>query len=170
MPKQGVFAFAFGWFVDGFAALFVASTVSFMSTDVERVLHLLSSVPLAEGESTVAREFCPDVVKELQNIRQYDPSGTVIVDDAKTMQLQAVLKFAENCRRRADYEAHLRREKGLGPQVPVSVPAPGVPIDFPFTEDLPNETAGGQNDFDSYHPTKQEGSEEWADSFAENGK
>ena len=173
MPKQGTFSFILGWLLDVLGAFSVMVTVSFIFTDIHKILDKLSSIPLVEGRSTIAREFCPDIVQALKEMRAKDAAAAAVMDDAQTKQLQAVLKFVENCQRRAAYEANLRREKGVGRHYPVAVPAPGVPADFPINDHGETATDGDSNhnnDSDFYDPRQEEGTEEWADIFTEDRK
>ena len=179
MPKQGTFMFLLGWMLDGLGAFSVMVTASFIFTDINKILDKLSTIPMVEGKSTIAREFCPDVVQKLNELKTQDAEAAAVIDTAKTKQLQAVLQFAENCQRRSSYEKRLRREKGVGPHYPVDVPAPGVPHDFPLDE---NDGSGmlmsddghhhaSSSDFDFYDPRQEEeGTEAWADNFTDDRK
>jgi hypothetical protein len=180
-PKEGTFAFLFGWALDAVGAFAVMASVSFMLTDVNKILNTLSDIPLTEGRSTIAREFCPDVVQALQQLRQNDPAAAAVLDDAQTRRLQAVRLFIHNCQRREAYEAALRREKGVAdPHYPVQVPAGGVPPDFPLppmgssSPSSPSSSSSstyddsiittGEDDFDFYEPTSDPATEAaWAD-------
>mmetsp|Transcript_14825 Transcript_14825/g.28237 ORF Transcript_14825/g.28237 Transcript_14825/m.28237 type:complete len:328 (-) Transcript_14825:43-1026(-) len=167
-PKQSTFMFIFGWLLDGVGAFSVMVTVSFMLTDINKILDKLSTIPLTEGRSTIAREFCPDVVQSLRKIKAEDADAAAIINDPQTKQLQAVLQFSENCQRRAAFEKQLRRDKGVGRHYPVDVPPPGVPLDFPFDSSLESgdgdddSKQGNNNDFDFYEPQQDA---DWADSF-----
>ena len=175
-PKQSTFMFLFGWFLDGLGAFSVMVTVSFMLTDVNKILGKLSTIPLTEGQSTIAREFCPDVVQSLRKIKQQDAEEAAIIKDPQTKQLQAVLEFAENCQRRAAFEKQLRRDKGVGRHYPVDVPPPGVPVDFALDasldggddhddddDDDDTKKQVGNDVFDFYEPQQQNA--DWADGF-----
>ena len=153
-------------------AFSVMVTVSFMLTDINKILDKLSSIPLTEGQSTISREFCPDVVQSLRKIKAQDADAAEIIKDPQTKQLQAVLDFAENCQRRAAFEKQLRRDKGVGRHYPVDVPPPGVPLDFPLDSSLEGDDddggkdddkkEGDNDDFDFYEPQQ---STDWADNF-----
>lgn len=173
-PKQSTFMFLFGWSLDLLGAFSVMVTVSFIMTDMRKILDKLSGIPLTEGRSTVSREFCPDVVRAVRKIRAEDADAAAVLDDAQTKQLQAVLQFAENCQRRASYEAQLRRDKGVGRHYPVDVPPPGVPPDFPISGNEQQEQDGGGDDddtqfgnnggYDFYDPREEtDNSQDWAD-------
>ena len=186
MPKQGTFAFLFGWCLDALGAFSVMVTVSFLRTDMDKILDKLSRLPLTEGQSTIAREFCPDVVQAVRDIRQNNDEAADVLDHAQTKQLQAVLQFAQNCQRRAAYEQQLRQEKGMSsPHFPVDVPKGGVPPDFPIPSDATLLLSRGndddsntimsengrppqEGDFDFYDPRQEkggDGSSDWADGF-----
>ena len=173
--------FLLGWMLDGLGAFSVMVTVSFIFTDINKILDKLSTIPMVEGKSTIAREFCPDVVKTLKTLRQEDAEAAAVIDTAKTKQLQAVLQFAQNCQRRAAYENRLRQEKGVGLHYPVDVPAPGVPPDYPLDENVADgggmlmsddhHQATTSSDFDFYDPRQEEeGTEAWADNFTDDRK
>lgn len=173
MPKQGTFTFLFGWFLDSLGAFSVMVTVSFMMTDLDKILNKLSTLPLVPGQSTISREFCPDVVRALQQLKQEGPDKRDILENAQTKQLQAVLLFAENCQRRASYERQLRVDKGVGQHFPVDVPETGVPPDYPIDaqgvvgqNDLHNNDDGsGEDDGDGFYNPHEQGTEEWANDF-----
>ena len=170
--KQGTVSFLFGWAMDLAGAFAVTVTTSMLLTDMGQILEKLSKIPLTEGRSTVAREFCPDVVQTLKDIQQNDSAAASVIDSAQTLQLQAVIQFAENCKRRAAFEKTLRKEKGVGPSYPVQVPLGGVPPDYPITSDTDEEEddrdrnddhrSGFEGDF--YEPPT-EGFDAWADDF-----
>jgi hypothetical protein len=169
-PRQGPVMFFMGWLLDGVASLSIAATVSFAYTNAPAILGQLSALPLVEGRSTVARHFCPDVVKELQAIRHAAPAAVDddnddvdLVNHPQTKQLQAVIQFAENCQRRQAYEEELRQNQGVAPRDPVDVPPPGVPADYPLSSggDYP---AGPPSD-DRHHPNGDDNNDE-DDGFA----
>jgi hypothetical protein len=92
-----------------------------------RTWKRVSTVPLVEGRSVVSDELCSDVVDAYY--RRFN-----IGDDDEPVEhpvLKSIESMAQNCQRRQALERRIRRDRGLDPHVPVSIPPPGVPADYP---------------------------------------
>jgi hypothetical protein len=84
-----------------------------------------SSVPLVEGRSVFSDELCSDVVKAYH---RFDIGKEPVENPV----LKNIESMVHNCQRRQAFEERLRNDRGLHPGVPVSIPPPGVPADYPF--------------------------------------
>lgn len=104
----------------------MAGTVWIMATDKEKVFKTASELPLVEGRSDVSDALCDDFIAQYEAIR---PDFWKDYSSGESG-LQAISDFVTNCRRRQAYERRIRRESGLGPNDPVSIPRGGVPRDF----------------------------------------
>jgi hypothetical protein len=110
--------------MDATVSLLMGAAVWFYSIDKKRVFNAVSDIPLVEGTSAVSDTLCRDFIEEKKTIPktvwgEYN-------DDAVLM----LKNFIGNCQRRQLYERQLRIERGLQPEEPVSIPAPGVPVDL----------------------------------------
>ena len=115
-----------GWGIDGTVAFFIGASASFYMTDTTRILQLLATIPLVEGHSVIAKEFCPDFMEYYK--KKLSPEDKNYVKHAESPQLQAINQFIRNCQKRSKYEERLRKEKGvLSKDFPVSIPVGGVP-------------------------------------------
>lgn len=127
-----------------FANMFLVS-VSFQ--DKEKILSRLAAAPLVEGRSVLADSFCNDLSKEYRRIHSPEYWKTV-----QAPFLRHMGDFVHNCDLRRSFEAKLRKERGLAPGDPVSVPPPGVPttpIDYSASEEedsLESEFSFGQDE------------------------
>jgi DNA-binding protein Fis len=124
--------------LDGMLSFYVTVYVSTRQSDM--FLQKVTDIPLLEGQSTVADELCPVFLNELKILhreqRNHRLSGVeeMALKDPETPALKCLLDFCTNCQRRAAYEDLLRRDRGLPPNEPISIPPPGVPLDVAFTE------------------------------------
>ena len=78
-----------------------------------------------------------------------------------TPKLEAIRQVTLNCQRRAAYEQRLRRNAGLSPSDPVSIPAPGAPEDIGIVQ--------GNREDEFYHPTSWDldgNDKQWAEDFS----
>jgi hypothetical protein len=91
--------------------------------------RFLPNVPLVEGCSFMSEAVCDNVVREIQT------NQALFRDGVQHPGLKIFEAFAENCQRRRAYEAHLRKAKGYRPDALVMVPPPGVPPDFPLSDE-----------------------------------
>ena len=129
------------WFVfDGTLSLMMAASVSMAYTDVDRIRNQLIELPLVEGKSLVSDVLCQDVLDELKRVKDsQDPAYQRLTSSSKINQqntpaqqyLEGIIKFAEHCERRKAFEHSYRQERGMRPNEPVMVPAPGIPKDGP---------------------------------------
>lgn len=173
------FSYIFGWTLDALVAFMVASFASLLFTDVDKAMQSLAELPLIEGRSRVADEFCPDMVLELARLqKEAHASHAILVLDAlktpETLALQAIVQFTMNCQKRAAYERQLRREKGVSDTFPVSIPSPGVPaaMSYPDEDYTDPEEFGGsyqENHQDSFDKSDggliDSSGDTWTDSF-----
>lgn len=154
-----------GWLVDTAVAFSVAASTSLLCTNSKAVLEKLASIPLLQGRSKVSTEFCPDVMKALDEWKQQHPNDAVVWEHPQSPYLRAIMEFTQNCRYRQAYETQLRREKGVSDNYPVAIPEGGVPRDKLV---LPLED-GKSVEGDFYEPqlpaSEDELTQEWANNF-----
>jgi hypothetical protein len=131
-------------------SFFIGIGVFMYNTDYPLLAAALVSTPLLPGRSVIAEEFCEDVCREYHKQKhstQVDSSLLVVYGT-----------FVRNCELRKAYEGKLRRELGLQLSTPVSIPPPGVPMDYTLKEDAfqtKDKEEAPENKID----------EEWADSL-----
>jgi hypothetical protein len=100
---------------------------------------------------------------------------TEALQNPQTPLLKAFLRFCHNCNQRAAYEDMLRREQGLAPSDPVSIPPPGVPSNT-IPKDMMGhpgsvwgEDSSELDDFDDSHSdnnhTHTAQKDDWTESF-----
>lgn len=80
--------------------------------------------PLVAGRSVVAEQMCPELLKIVSLMQQ--ESQETHDAAAKDPNLATLLTFVSNCRKRADYEDRVRRERGLPDGATVMVPYSGI--------------------------------------------
>jgi len=78
--------------------------------------------PLISGRSVVAEEVCTPFLEIAETYKAHLVEPANDDDIQKDPNLRSFMKFAENCRRRRDMEARIRKEQGLNEDNPVSVP------------------------------------------------
>jgi hypothetical protein len=169
----------FGWSLDLMSSFFVAAATSIMSTDHEVIARKITTLPLVSGRSKVAAELCPPVLDFLRELRK-DESTRDVLDGATTTNLKNILTFCQNCQRRAAYEDRLRLENGLPGGSRVSIPPPGVPVDYSgdsgtsmlgWNDGTNEDGAGGGYASGDFYDQSQEqtgagiDNQEWADSM-----
>ena len=116
---------------DALLSTAMAGTVWILATDKDKVFQTASDLPLAPGRSDVSDALCDDF------IAQYDTIRSDFWQDCRGEQgLRAISDFVTNCRKRQALERRIRRESGLGPNEPVSIPHGGVPRDFVSNEEI----------------------------------
>ena len=111
-----------------------------------------------KGRSLLSEELCGDFAKEFKKFdrRIWDENHPSLssggmtnnpsYDDDKREFRSTIQGFVANCRRRDMYEKEMRSERGgLGDDVYVSIPPPGVPSDIPVSLDDLLEEEGGCN-------------------------
>lgn len=124
--KPGLFFRAVKLGLDLFVSGSIAVYSSVLFADKKKLLRDVSDVPLVEGRSLIADEFCTAFMAEYKTIPQETWSkyrGTSDVTDA-------IENFVLNCKRREAFEAQLRTERGLKPGGSgehLPLPSPGVP-------------------------------------------
>jgi hypothetical protein len=130
------------WMVDLTVSFYVAVYVSVRNPN--QLLHQVADLPLMEGRSKIVSELCPDFLAELREMqreggddREMNSLQNEALQNPQTPLLKAFLRFCHNCNQRAAYENMLRREQGLAPNDPVSIPPPGVP-----SNTIPNDMMG----------------------------
>lgn len=96
--------------------------------DEQRTQNKFATTPLVAGRSVFSEELCPIVCPFYRDLM---PSKSIAkgpdYDDRELYRT-----FAENCMRRKAFETKVRRDRGLADDIPISVPHPGVPADFPL--------------------------------------
>ncbi|GAX11212.1 hypothetical protein FisN_9Hh309 [Fistulifera solaris] len=119
-----------GLILDGTVSFAVAVMASVQFTDMKMILQEFSRIPLLQGHSVVAEEFCPVVLEELQRLDR-DMKSSDWKKDVQSLYLKAIVDFGKHCEQRRVYENRLQQEQGLDPEKPfhMSIPAPGVPQD-----------------------------------------
>jgi hypothetical protein len=110
-------------------SLVIAAYTTSYYTDENEMLRQVASAPLLEGRSVIADEFCDSLVTEYHRV--HPPEYWKRVQDPY---LQYLGVFCDNCQKRRAYEKQLREETNVSRDVPVSIPYPGVPVDFPVDE------------------------------------
>jgi hypothetical protein len=154
-PRPGFSFFnIFFLLFDGIVSCTAALAVSLMFTDGNKIMEGIAGLPLIQGKSVVADEFCPVVITEWMRLEReaaaastnevqvLDPAPNdhalsgqsapalpflSITTASESPYLRAVVDFKDNCLRRQAYERRLRRSSGLDSHAPVAIPPPGVP-------------------------------------------
>ena len=136
------------------ASLVIAAYTTSYYTDEDEMLRQVASAPLLEGRSVIADEFCDSLVAEYHRI--HPPEYWKQVKDPY---LQYLGIFCDNCQRRRAYEKQIREETHESSQqhVPVSIPYPGVPVDYPVDEKYTLLSEESSND-----SFQHDDAEEWA--------
>lgn len=118
-----------GLILDGTVSFAIAVMASVQFTDMKMILQEFSRIPLLQGHSVVAEEFCPVVLEELQRLDQTMNASSDWKQDVQSVYLKAIVDFGKHCEQRRVYESRLQQEQGLDVEKPfhMSVPAPGVP-------------------------------------------
>jgi len=139
-----------------FANMFLVS-VAFQ--DKNKILSDLAKTPLVEGRSVLADSFCDDLSKEYRRIHSPEYWQTV-----QSPFLRHAGDFVHNCDLRRSYERKLRKERGMMPGEPVSVPPPGVPT---TTSDYNDDDShdGGDGDFELKQEEEAFVGDDWANTF-----
>ena len=84
--------------------------------------------PLVPGRSVVADQMCPNLlelchsIEVVKDVLEENESDT----ENKDVNITSFARFIENCQKRADYEARIRKEKGISRFEPVLVPYTGL--------------------------------------------
>jgi hypothetical protein len=112
------------------ASLVIAAYTTSYYTDEDEMLKQVASAPLLPGRSVIADEFCDSLVTEYH--RMHPPEYWKQVQDPY---LRYLTVFTTNCQKRRAYEKQIREQTNEGPDIRVSIPLPGVPVDYPVDED-----------------------------------
>lgn len=128
--------------LDVFVSLLMAASTSFSMVNEKELAHDFAQLPLVQGKSLASDEFCTTISREI------GARGLNTTTTTDNVYLLALAKFSRNCRKRHAYEDQLRQQQGLGPNAPVTIPAPGVPEDIMMTEGEEQQTMNYQNDDD----------------------
>jgi hypothetical protein len=136
------------------ASLVIAAYTSYYYTDEDEMLKQVASTPLLPGRSVIADEFCDSLVNEYHRI--HPPEYWKQVQDPY---LHYLTIFTTNCQKRRAYEKRIREQANEGPDVPVSIPFPGVPVDYLVEEDETSEFLSGESNESSF---RHDEAEEWA--------
>ena len=168
---SGTLFSVFGLLIDGAVSFYIAVFVSIRNPG--EIINELAKLPLIEGRSRVAEEFCPEFLHELQAVQKevLETNNTVeaeVLQNPQSLTLKGLLQFCHNCQLRAAYEQQLRQQLGLSNSDPVSIPSPGVPetTDTPLFPDFAAGSmseSGGESANDFYDPRDEEN--DWADPF-----
>ena len=158
VPKETLFSFFFGWTFDGLVGLCVAIAATVRMANVDKMIEDISLLPLAPGDSSLCREFCPlavDWIKELEEeSAQGDEMMKLVLTETKAKTVDSLLNFARNCDLRLRYQQRLRKEKGVSnPGFRIAIPPPGVPLDL---DDVSSSSS----------PSLSSSSEGWSDEKA----
>ncbi|KAG7363030.1 hypothetical protein IV203_026390 [Nitzschia inconspicua] len=85
--------------------------------------------PLVSGRSVVAEQMCPGMLRlyhenvSIQNVlRRNDQTAAALKD----RNLTSFAVFLQNCQKRHDYEARVRKERGKSKEEPIVVPYNGI--------------------------------------------
>lgn len=126
--------------LDSFVSLLIAASTSLYFTDTKKMMDEIASVPLVEGKSIVADEFCPCIAQEFHKYPKE------FWDQTQSYPMRSIKTFVDNCRLRASHQARLRKEQGLSPEDPVMIPPPGVDTTTSLQE---NDSFDGEFSFAS---------------------
>jgi len=137
---------------DVYASLLVGALVANSSLDDTQLFPKLASLPLVEGRSFVADEFC----KAIQDKVKERPS--TFWSEVDSFYLKQLKVFSDNCTRRQAFENKIRREHGLLADDPVVIPKGGVPMDYSTEIDQDSEFS---SDMDQIFD--EQADDEWAD-------
>lgn len=109
---------------DIYASLLVGALVANSRLDETTLLSKIVYVPLVEGRSFVADEFCQSVQdKFAERPNNY-------WSEVESSYLKQLKMFSDNCKRRQQFEDKIRRDNGMAANAPVSIPSGGVPVDY----------------------------------------
>jgi hypothetical protein len=120
----------FGWALDCTVAFSLAASISLLFTDRKKVINTLAQLPLVPGTSTVSRELCPSILKEIEALREESATVKDMLDRPQSVPLAAFMEFAKNCQLRQSFEKQYRQANGLSDDEPVRIPLPGLPGAF----------------------------------------
>ena len=118
----------------------MAIGVSMYTCDYMLLASSLACIPLVPHQSVIANELCPDIQ---DMARQLQESPDLEMDHTTMALLHS---FSRNCRLRQAYERKLRKEQGLADNAPVSVPPPGVPMDYTLEENAFTHADDGEDE------------------------
>ena len=169
------------FFLDLGASGMTGLTATILLTDQPKIASTLASVPLSHGHSRLSDAFCPPMVAQVAQLRhnamKSEQAGVLHIskDDISSpetapsrMYLTALLQFEHNCRLRMAQEDMIRRNNGMGAELPVFIPHPGVVSgvlgQMNVDEESPSDDFS-QHEF--YEPNVDQEQGDWANSFTE---
>lgn len=138
-PK-GIMRRALRFGFDTSVSLFVGYGVLFYYMDFPLLGASFGSVPLVPSRSAISDELCQDMA---QAYHKHLDSSNIEMDSAVTTMVRT---FVRNCELREAYEQKLRREQGLSDDAPVSIPDPGVPMDYTLKKNAYTLTGDDDDD------------------------
>ena len=143
-------------------SVITALSVSLYFTDQHKALTTVANTPLVPGRSVVANEFCEDICREYHQIHSPEYWNRV-----ESPILLSFKTFCRNCELRGAYERKLRKEQGLDDTAPVSIPPPGVPVDYTLEENVysVSDDSFGFDEFGQESTIVTSQDEGWAESF-----
>ena len=130
------------WFAfDAVLSLMVGANVSMYFTDKDSIRKQIAELPLVSGRSLTADTLCDDLVEELRTVRgEKNPAyerlerisrEKVTEPTNASFFMEGIVLFCQNCERRRYFERCIREESGMAKSIPVKIPSPGVPRDYP---------------------------------------
>ena len=160
----------FGLLIEGAVSIYIAVRVLYRNPG--EIVNKWGKLPLIEGRSHMAEEFCPVMLHELQVVQKEfletnNLLGADVLKHPQSQFMAGLLQFCHNCQVRAAYEQQLRLQWGLSNSDPVSIPSPGVstirnPALLPDFGGRIN-ASGDESANDFYDPRDEQN--DWADPF-----
>jgi hypothetical protein len=107
----------------------------------------------------ISDELCQDMA---QAYHEHLDSSNIEMDSAV---MTMVRTFVRNCELREAYEQKLRKEKGLSDDAPVSIPDPGVPMDYTLKENAYTLTGDDNDEASALVASDTNNDKDWAKSL-----
>ena len=190
--QRGLIWGSFQLLLDLSISVLVAAYTSSYMADVPKIVQQVTDIPLMEGRSGISDVFCEALVQEYK--RQWNMHGNVnhdnsiawqqqqqqlgkrseplhpfdhrpILKDPQWILLKGYVDFARNCQLRQTMERQIRQERGMKPDEPVEIPAPGVPRTALWKDDDFHGDDYADTDFYSSNSNNDAWTEEDAASF-----
>lgn len=139
----------------GAFSVVLTTVVANLYADQPRFFRELSQVPLQPGKSVLCHQMCPDLIAQLERLRQRSmldaefmrrhgrpgPPSLVagaeqytveeLLDDPATEELESILHLVQNCEQRLAYQKELRGSAAAADEEEiVEVPPPGVAANY----------------------------------------
>ena len=141
---------------DIYASLLVGALVANSKLDETTLLSKIVYIPLVEGRSFVADEFC----QSIQDKFAERPNN--YWSEVESLYLKQLKVFSDNCKRRQQFEDKIRQENGMVANAPVSIPTGGVPVDYTMDAVA---TEFENDEFYDDGQQEQQLDQEWADNI-----